>query len=74
MKLLARWHGESRTIIAVLHDIDQVRAHFPASLLIAREPVAWGPTDSVLTGENLARARMLSEAWGDHHFHSHARH
>jgi zinc/manganese transport system ATP-binding protein len=74
MALLARWHTESRTIIAVLHDIDQVRAHFPASLLIAREPVAWGPTATVLTDENLARARKLSHVWGDGHFHSETRH
>jgi zinc/manganese transport system ATP-binding protein len=74
MNLLAGWHSDSRTIIAVLHDIDQVRAHFPTSLLIAREPVAWGATTSVLTDENLARARKLSHLWTDGHFHSHARH
>jgi len=74
MNILTRWHAESRTIIAVLHDIEQVRANFPTSLLIAREPVAWGPTDTVLTGENLARARALSHVWSDGHFHSHTTH
>ena len=28
--LILRWHGEGRTVIAALHDIEQVRAHFPA--------------------------------------------
>lgn len=27
--LIERWHGEGRTIVAVLHDIDFVREHFP---------------------------------------------
>ena len=74
MNILGRWHAESRTIVAVLHDIEQVRMHFPKSLLIAREPVAWGATTSVLTDENLARARKLSHVWGDSPFHSQARH
>ena len=74
MTILARWHGESRTIVAVLHDIGEVRTHFPASLLIAREPVAWGPTATVLTDENLARARKLSQVWSDGHPHSETRH
>ena len=52
-------------MIAALHDLAQVRAHFPSTLLLAREPVAWGPTARVLTQENLARARNLSEAWDE---------
>ena len=31
-------------MLAALHDIEQVRAHFPQTLLIAREVVAWGET------------------------------
>ena len=57
-----RWHDEARTVIAVLHDIDLVREVFPETLLIAREPVAWGTTDSVLHPENLLRARRMVEA------------
>lgn len=57
LALVARWHGERRTVIAVMHDLAQVRAHFPAALLLARAPIAWGPTASVLTEANLARAR-----------------
>ena len=43
--------SEGRTVIAALHDLDQVRAHFPKTLLLAREVVAWGPTKQVLTAE-----------------------
>ncbi|WP_375453900.1 metal ABC transporter ATP-binding protein [uncultured Methylobacterium sp.] len=63
--LIRTWHGEGRTIVAALHDLGQVRAHFPQTLLLAREPVAWGPTAAVLSGPNLARATRLSEAWDE---------
>ena len=42
--LIKRWHEEGRTVIAALHDIEQVRAHFAKTLLLAREVVAWGDT------------------------------
>ena len=63
LALVRRWHGEARTIIAVLHDLDAVRAHFPDSLLLGREAVAWGPTAEVVTAENLFKARRMIEAW-----------
>jgi zinc/manganese transport system ATP-binding protein len=63
--LLHRWHRESRTVIAVLHDLDQVRAHFDQALLLAREPIAWGPTAQVLSAEHLFTARRMAEAWDD---------
>ena len=63
LDLLGRWHGEGRTVIAVLHDMDQVRALFPDTLLIARDLIAWGPTAAVLTPANLLRAREAAEAW-----------
>jgi zinc/manganese transport system ATP-binding protein len=63
LDLIVRWHGEKRTVIAVLHDLDQVRTHFPETLLIARECVAWGDTGTTLTPTNLLRARHMSEAW-----------
>jgi len=61
--VVARWHGEGRTVIAVLHDQDLVRAHFPETLLLAREKVAWGATAEVLTPANALKARMMAEAW-----------
>jgi zinc/manganese transport system ATP-binding protein len=56
LALIAQWHHEGRTVIAVVHDFDQVRAHFPDTLVLARRPIAWGPTETVLTNHNLARA------------------
>jgi len=61
--LIATWHGEGRTIAAVLHDLDQIRTCFPETLLLACQCVAWGATREVLTVENLRRARRLSDEW-----------
>jgi len=63
--LVRRWQQEGRTVIAVLHEFEVVRAHFPRALLLAREPLAWGPTADVLTPENLLRARRMTEAWDE---------
>ena len=63
--LILGWHAEGRTILTVVHDLEQVRRHFPTALLLSREPVAFGPTAQVLTPELLARARRLSEAFDE---------
>ena len=63
--LVQRWHREGRTVLAALHDVDLVRAVFPETLLLAREPVAWGPTREVLTAENLNKARRMCEAFDE---------
>ncbi|MBK1663501.1 ABC transporter [Rhodospirillum rubrum] len=61
LALIGVWHREGRTIIAVLHDLDQVRRAFPETLLVARRVVALGPTAEVLSEANLERARLLCE-------------
>ncbi len=66
LDLVRRWHAEERTVVAVLHDLDMVRRAFPQTLLIAREPVAWGETGAVLSPENLLRARRMVEAHDPH--------
>ena len=63
--LIHQWHRQQRTVVAVLHDDAQVRQHFPHTLLLAREVVAWGPTAQVMTETHLHRARAMAEAWDD---------
>jgi len=65
IELIEHWHKEGRTVIAALHDIEQVRAHFPTTLLIAREVVGFGPTRAVMTPENRSRAGKLSAAFDE---------
>jgi zinc/manganese transport system ATP-binding protein len=63
LEIIRRWHGEQRTVMAALHDLELVKANFPETLLLAREPVAWGRTPDVLTPENLLKARRMCEAF-----------
>jgi zinc/manganese transport system ATP-binding protein len=65
LTIIQRWHAERRTIVTVLHDYDQARRHFPETLLLAREAVAWGPTDQTLTSANLRRIGAMVEAWDE---------
>jgi len=79
MHLVGHWHDEGRTVIAVLHDLELVRRHFPETLLLAREPIAWGRTPVALKPDNLQRARGMPEAWDEHapwhdNGHAHAEH
>jgi zinc/manganese transport system ATP-binding protein len=71
LALVTRWHAEKRTVIAVLHDYEQVRARFPETLLMARECLGWGATETVLTPHNLLKARARSEAWDEDAPHCH---
>ena len=59
MRLLQQWHHEGRTVIVVLHDLDQVRHSFPEALLLGGQVVSWGETAAVLAPENLHLARHL---------------
>lgn len=56
LKLIQKWHEEKKTIIVVMHDLDLVKSHFPETLLLARNMIAWGKTDTVLQDENLSAA------------------
>jgi zinc/manganese transport system ATP-binding protein len=60
--LVGKWHAEGRTVVAVLHDLVQVRRQFPSTLVLARECIAWGDTATTLTDEALTRARETMKA------------
>lgn len=59
MTLLMQWHERGKTVIVVLHDLELVRRHFPQTLLLAGQGVAWCDTEAALTPENLHLARHL---------------
>ncbi|UOM33237.1 zinc ABC transporter ATP-binding protein AztA [Acuticoccus sp. I52.16.1] len=56
------WHQDGRTVLAVLHDLDEVRRRFPEAMLLARDLIAHGPSAAVLTSAHLTRARAVGEA------------
>lgn len=59
LALIRQWQVEGRTLLVVLHDLRQITAHFPLTLLLARDLLAMGPTSRVLTEANLQRARQM---------------
>lgn len=61
--VLEQWHQQGTTIIAVIHDLDIVRAHFDQTLLLARTLVASGLTQNVLTVDNLSEAFKLTRSF-----------
>lgn len=63
LAVVSQWHAQARTVIAVLHDLEQARRHFDLTLLLARRCVAWGPSNEALSSANLLRARQMSELW-----------
>ncbi len=65
LEIVAGWHNEGRTVLAVLHDFEQVRTHFPQTLLLAREVIGWGATAHVMSPANLTKARAMAERWDE---------
>jgi zinc/manganese transport system ATP-binding protein len=63
--LLHAWHGQGRTILVVLHDLELVARAFPQTLLLARHAIAWGPTEVALSAAYRQRARLASEGWSE---------
>lgn len=64
--LVQQWHKEGRTVICVLHDFAQIRQYFPQCLLLARECIAWGNAEQVLTPEHLLSAQFFHGATAPH--------
>ncbi len=63
LNLIDHWCAEGRIVITVLHDLELARRVFAQTLLLARQCIAWGPTQEVLTEENLQKARAMSAAY-----------
>ena len=58
-----RWSEAGRIVAIVLHDFDLARRLCPRTLVLARDLVAWGPTETVLTPDNLDRAQAMARHW-----------
>ena len=56
LELVCEWHAQGRTIIAVLHDIHQIRTCFPNVVLLHAGQATWGRTPDILTPVTLQRA------------------
>jgi len=60
LRLMQRWHGEGRTVMVALHDLEQVFAIFPETLLLARKAIAWGETATALRPEKLLEGGLAA--------------
>ncbi len=58
MAIVRMWHRQGRTVVAVLHDLDLIRAEFPDTLVLGSGTYAWGATDDVLTAAIVREARL----------------
>lgn len=51
MDLIRTWHQDGRTVLAALHDLDQVRSSFPLAIRLEGARAVSGTTEDVLGGE-----------------------
>ncbi len=65
LEIILGWHGEGRTILASMHNLALVAEHFPETMVLARELVAFGPTATTL-GPALSKANVRNEAFDEH--------
>lgn len=63
--ILKQWQQQSRTVIAVLHDLDQVKAQFPHTLMIAHRVIASGDTPTTLSAINTQKAHEACAAYDE---------
>ncbi|RZI46058.1 metal ABC transporter ATP-binding protein [Candidatus Finniella inopinata] len=57
--LLQEWHRQGKTILAVMHNLSLVRRFFSDTIILARNLVAYGPSQEVLTTDNLLRTHGI---------------
>ena len=63
LQLIKNWQQAGKTVIAVLHDLQQVARVFEYTLLIAKELIAYDKTNVVLKRSNLEKAYASSFIW-----------
>ena len=48
MTVIRGWHQSGRTVVAALHDLDQVRTSFPLAIRLEGNHAVAGPTETIL--------------------------
>ncbi|TCW00101.1 zinc ABC transporter ATP-binding protein AztA [Biostraticola tofi] len=62
LRLIKQWHAQQRTILVVIHDIALVSDHFPQTIFVNGELMAWGETQTVLQGDLPLPSAALANA------------
>ncbi|TXR53478.1 metal ABC transporter ATP-binding protein [Reinekea thalattae] len=60
MQVLIEQHQAGATIVAVVHNSDLVRRYFPQTMLLSRELIAHGPSNEVLSADNINKANSVA--------------
>ncbi len=55
-KIISFWKKEKKTIIAVLHNYDEVKQLFEKTMVVSRKLIAYGKTEEVLVPEVINKA------------------
>jgi len=53
MRFVQEWHQTGKTVIVVLHELELIQQYFPTTMVLAKELVAFGETDTVLKAAHL---------------------
>ena len=72
LELMKNWNQAGTTIIAVLHDLAQVRRHFPQTLLLSTTVLGWGPTQRVLSASEAMAGQVTASRIVRHGTSAHA--
>lgn len=62
LELIKKWHAQKRTVIVVVHDIALIRGHFPETIIVNGELVAWGETSLVLDPELMTQPGCMQNS------------
>ncbi len=66
LHIIEHWKKAGKTIIAVLHNYQQVIEHFDNAVLLSRELIAYGPPKEVINDKNITLA-FNGEFYPHHH-------
>lgn len=67
IKIIESWQQMGKTVLIVCHDLDLVESHFPETILLAQQVLAWGQTSNVLTSENMRLAKKIAATLESEH-------
>ncbi len=48
LSVIADWHAQGRTVVAVLHDLELARGHFPRTIRLADRQATWIPDSAAI--------------------------
>lgn len=63
LSVLQKWNQQGKTILVVIHNISLVRRFFPQTIILAKELIAHGKTDKILTQKHILKAHFIEDVF-----------